>query len=330
MRKLTSKEVAGLCVLLGTCSAGGAHACIPGVACTLPPVTVTACFDCTLLPYEIEYIPPSAFLPSFVHAPPFSIPGGPVGDPVDDPNCGKTTVSATGNSTIQNFVRNREGRSSSVESETRSAYGHPYSNETGYLPPDNSNAASPGSGATFCGVDAGQYYGWQLTNMGVDPATIENISPYLVQRNCRGQICVNYSPKGGNAQALLATLTNDGSRDTLYATQCQNLFLAVFGSIENNLETWFQNSGTGVTFAELPTQAQTAIMDYAFSNGDGYLGTTGTVAQDLLHLDWADLEAYWAGQAQNGKDDRAGLRAQKLANDLKSGELPPQGKPKCA
>ena len=165
--------------------------------------------------------------------------------------------------------------------------------------------------------------------MGVDPATITDISPYVVQRNCRGQICVYYSPKGENAQALLATLTNDGSRDTLVGTQCNSLFLDVFGSIESNLETWFQNSGTGVTFAELPTQAQTAVMDYAFSNGDGYLGTTGTVAQDLLHLDWADLEAYWAMQGKNG-NDRAGLRAQKLANDLKSGELPANGKPKCA
>lgn len=326
MRRLNSKEVAGLCLLLGLCSAGDTHACIPGVACTLAPVVIDSCPNCTQLSDNVDYVPPGSLgaLPSFVPASPINIPGGLLDSgPINDPNCGQTSVSATGNLDMQNFTRTREGKGSVVGAETNKAYHHSFTNESGYVPATNSGAPSASSGATFCGVDVGQYWASQFTNMGVESATVADVTPYTVQKSCRGSICTELHLLGANAQNAIAKATSNGANQTINQTQCQALFLAVFNTDEGNLETWFNNSGTGIQLSTLPTQTQTAIMDYAFQSGDGYLGVTSTVAKDILALNWAGLEQYWSSLG----DKRDALRAQELANDMLAHKLGTFGAP---
>ena len=326
MRRLNSKEVAGLCLLLGLCSAADTHACIPGVACTLAPVVIDSCPNCTQLSDNVNYVPPGSLgvLPSFVPVQPIYIPGGLLNNgPINDPNCGQTSVSAAGNSDMQNVTRTREGQGSVVGSETNKAYHHSFTNETGYVPPTNSGAASADSGATFCGVDVGQYWAWQFTNMGVASSTVADVTPYTVQKVCHGLVCVESHTLGANAQNLIANETQNASRNTISQAQCQAIFFNVFNTDESNLETWFNNSGTGVQFSSLPTQTQMAVMDYAFQNGDGYLGVTSTVAKDILALNWAGLEQYWSSLG----DKRDALRAQGLMNDMLAHKLRTFGAP---
>ena len=178
MRKLTPKEAASLCAILGTLAVSAAHAAPeckvdPTLnGCRLQTVVIQPPSGSVRIP---NLSPPTVFIPPNLIGvvggfTPVNVTanGGTLGtySSSTNPHCpqsgGNPAVNTAG---IQNFIQQHEGPDPLVAALSNAAYGYNFNNETGYPPAQNQNPSctsncvlipSPTSGATFWGVDGSQ------------------------------------------------------------------------------------------------------------------------------------------------------------------------------
>ena len=179
MRKLTPKEAASLCAILGTLAGGCAHAATqcrvdPTLnGCRLQTVVITNKVPGSITipnqPTPTIYVPPGVIGVVGGFTPPnVTANGGTIGTYSSSTNShcpqsgGKPAIDTAG---IQSYIQQQEGLDPLVQAMSYKAFKYNFTNETGYLPGEkqNPNCISnciyipvPTSGLTVWGVDGGQ------------------------------------------------------------------------------------------------------------------------------------------------------------------------------
>ncbi len=179
MRKLTPKEAASLCAILGTLAGGCAHAATqcrvdPTLnGCRLQTVVITNKVPGSITipnqPTPTIYVPPGVIGVVGGFTPPnVTANGGTIGTYSSSTNShcpqsgGKPAIDTAG---IQSYIQQQEGPDALVQAMSQSAFGYNFTNETGYTPGEKQNPECisnciyipvPTSGLTIWGVDGGQ------------------------------------------------------------------------------------------------------------------------------------------------------------------------------
>lgn len=331
MRKLTPREISSICAAVGVCSLGRAHASV------LEEVIISGdsgCESCQELTSTVEYTPPQdpgggSFTPTTIYV----IPGG--SNPSEavlkqnNPDCNSPLVDKND---IQTQILGAEGDDYSVALMSLDNYGEDsLNNETGYVPAQSINTPYAYSGATFTGVDVGQYSATQLQDYaGVPASIVDKIKFFTVQPPSyifvggHKEYIPGGAPLGWAALNAINSITVNGEYQILTAAESNTLFQDIYTYTLNNFTAQLDNFG--VTVAQLPSETQTALMDYAWNSSDGILSSTGPTAavyNDLRDEDWANL----AFALETGGGLRGAQDGNKIYDDIINYRLPSTGNP---
>lgn len=201
MRKLTPKEAASLCAILGTLAAGCAHA---GTQCQFDPNLNGCHIQTVVIQPPIGNVPIPYWSPPTLYIPPNligvvgsftgtseTVGGGTAGaySSGNNPNCPtpQNPSPQVQTAAIQSDIQGQEGPDPLVEAMQHSAYGYNFNNETAYVPSQSYKnpttgvttiEVSPGSGFTIWGVDGGQNSVEGLENNAA-PGTLLTVSEIM-------------------------------------------------------------------------------------------------------------------------------------------------------
>lgn len=172
----------------------------------------------------------------------------------------------------------------------------------------------PNSGMTIgYGVDLGYRTEAELKRWGMSENGIKEVRPYL---GLKGLSAVRESAKHID-NPIISEADAVAISDGIY----QDLLISTINTFNNS-------TNTGISFQELPTGAQTAIMDIA------YIGKPWIKAPDfwsnVVKGEWSAAAGELTNWYGNGKTDARHLADAKLIADaIKNGELPEKTSGKC-
>lgn len=313
---------------------------------------MNACPVCRLISPDVIYIPVGSpggpgFTPPTIRIPSQTVPKF---SPTNNINCAVAKADIAG---IKAFVLAREGNTALVSAETgsKSEYGIPYTNWTGYIPWTQGYSittsggvtytcpAGPscGSGATTRGVDLSQWFVWQLEQGGASPSIftgdILSFMPYTYQIPIGPHKWVTVTqpgPTGQRALNLLNADTLNGSAPLFGQTvaQAQAIAQELENAALNETLINLRNSMGTVVFNQLPDNTQIALADWAWRHDSGILMSTipgQTIQGYITNGQWKELAAYLLklGGTRNA------MEAALIRLDISHGLLPQNGQP-CA
>lgn len=142
-----------------------------------------------------------------------------------------------------------------------------------YVPQDD-NGVIENSGVTIgSGIDLGQWTKKQLADMGVDPAVLTKLEPYLGKKKDKALDLLNQQPlrlSEGEAEALTT---------------------AVKKGYAEKMKRWYNKNNTvGNDWSDLTDRQQTAVTSVAFQYGVGS-DNTPAFNKQVLDNDWDGLAA---------------------------------------
>jgi len=175
----------------------------------------------------------------------------------------------------------------------------------GYVPRDASGNPDANSGVTIAvGFDLGGRSAANLQALGLDPALIALLTPYLGLRGAAAQSSLSATP-------LSITLAQ---RDEIDAE--------AFNTYYNAVATNYNAASGGVAFQPLAQGAQTAIVSLAYQYGTNLAHATPNFWKQVTGCEW---QAAYDNLMNFGDDfpSRRHLEAAQLLGAIQSGTLPP-------
>ncbi len=155
---------------------------------------------------------------------------------------------------------------------------------TGYVPTYSNGVVAGVSGVTIgTGVDLGQQDREGLLRMGVPGPIVSRLERYL----------------GLRKDAAVEALKN--SKLTLTPEEVKALDTAVFGQYLKGIEKLYNGGRPVKPFADLPREAQAAMLSLYYQRGEGYIRKATELWQYFLNGEWGKA-ADWLCNPDNAGD----------------------------